>query len=59
MRGKGRDTVGAAKAENNRDAKGGAKQTARRKQDTQADRTTRRMVRNEPHVYPPVQDEGA
>lgn len=59
MRGQGRDTVKAAKTENNRDAASGAKQTAQRTQSTLGDRANRQQVNREPHLYPPIEDEDA
>lgn len=59
MRGKGKDTLKAAKSETKRDAKSGAPQTARRTQGTLTDRANRQQVQREQHLYPPIGDEDA
>lgn len=55
MRGKGKDTVSAAKQTGKRDAaKTGAAQTPRRRQDVLTDKTVRKNTRNEPSAWGPV-----
>jgi hypothetical protein len=58
LRGSGKDTVKAARAEVTRDqAHGTGRDTAERKQSTLSDRAVRKSVRVEPHLYPPVEEE--
>lgn len=52
MRGRGKDTVGAAKKESTRDsAQTGAAQTPKRRQEILADKVVRKNTRSEPSVW--------